>query len=129
MLAMHATSDHKNLDDVLHFITYTLCNKRQLASPYYLLYAHASRSSLDIIFPFSLHNQPSLSATHCQDEEACRLARLRILASQERSKHRYNIHHQRVCYVQSDLVWLWTLLCKRDLCQTPVPLHWPFYCA
>ena len=120
MLAMYVSSDHKNWDDVLPFITYaynTAQHETTGYSPYYLLYARTPRSCLDTIFPFSVHDEPSLAATLCRAEEARRLARLRIVASQERSKRRYDIRRQHVCYSPGDLVWLWTPLRKRGLCQ------------
>lgn len=93
MLAMYVDSDHKNWDEILPFITFaynTAQHETTGYSPFYLLYARVPRSCLDTILPFSLHNEPSIATTLCRAEEARRVARLRILDSQERSKERYD---------------------------------------
>lgn len=130
MLVMYVPSDHKNWDDVLPFIAYAYNIAQHEAtgySPYHLLCVHATRSCLDIICSFSLHNEPSFTTTLCLVEKACRLARLRILASQECFKHCYDICRQHACYVAGDLVRLWMPLPNTS--GAPVTLHCPFCCA
>lgn len=85
--------------------------------PFFVLYARQPGSSLDTIFPFFKHDDPSLARTLCLAEEARLLARLRILASQKRSKQCYESRRRDVTYAPGDLVRLWTPLCKRGLCE------------
>ncbi|XP_077491851.1 uncharacterized protein LOC144102459 [Amblyomma americanum] len=120
MLAMYVGSDHKNWDDVLPFITYAYNTARHETtgySPFYLLHARVPRHCIDTILPFSIYDEPSIATTLCRAVEARRIARLRILDSQQRSKHRYDIRHQPISYDPGDRVWLWTPLRKRGLCQ------------
>ena len=120
MLAMYVSSNHKNWDDVLPFITYaynTAKHETTDFSQFYLLYARLPRSPLDTFLPFILHNDDSVSQTLCLAEEARRIARLRTLASQRRSKERYDDRHEQVSFEKGDLVLLWTPQRKRGLCQ------------
>lgn len=124
MLAMYVASDHKNWDDILPFLTYaynTAKHETTGYSPFFLLYARQPRSCLDTIFPFAQHDDPSMTKTLCLAEEARRLARLRTLASQERSKQRYDSRHRDFSYAPGDLVWLWTPQRKRGLCEKLLP--------
>lgn len=120
MLAMYVDSRHKNWDDVLPFITYAYNTSRHEItgySPFFLLYARPPRSSLDSILPFSLDTEPSIANTLCRAEEARRIARIRTLASQHRSKQRYDRRRKDVSYLPGDVVWLWTPLRKRGLSE------------
>lgn len=120
MLAMYVSANHKNWDDVLPFITYaynTAKHETTDFSPFYLLYARLPRSPLDTFLPFILHNDDSVSQTLCLAEEARRIARLRTLASQRRSKERYDDRHEQVSFEKGDLVLLWTPQRKRGLRQ------------
>ena len=93
MLAMYVSSKHKNWDDILPFITYaynTAKHETTDFTPFYLLYARSPRSCLDTILPFALHTDDSVAQTLCRAEEARQIARLRTLASQDRSKQRYD---------------------------------------
>lgn len=119
MLAMYVDSDQKNWDELLPFVTYaynTATHETTGYSPFFLLYARVPRNTLDSILPFSLHCEPSVAKTLCLAEEARRLARLRTVASQTRSKKRYDSRHQFVSYAKGDLVLLWTPIRKRGLC-------------
>lgn len=120
MLSMYVASDHKNWDDILPFITYAFNTAKHETtgySPFFLLYARPPRHTLDTIFSFSTHDDLTIAETLCLAEEARRLARIRTLASQERSKARYDRHHRDVTYSPGDLVWLWCPVRKRGLCQ------------
>uniref|UniRef100_L7LVQ9 RNA-directed DNA polymerase n=1 Tax=Rhipicephalus pulchellus TaxID=72859 RepID=L7LVQ9_RHIPC len=120
MLSMYVSSDHKNWDDVLPFITYafnTAQHETTGYSPFSLLYARRPRYTLDTIFPFLDHDDLCISETICRAEEARRLAHLRTLASQERSKLRFDRRRRHVIYEHGDLVWLWTPVRKRGLCE------------
>lgn len=117
---MYVSSDHKNWDDVLPFITYaynTAKHETTDYSPFYLLYARSPRSFLDTILPFSLDTEDSVAKTLCLAEEARRIARIRTLASQSRSKQRYDSTHQEVSFQKGDLVLLWTPQRRRGLCS------------
>lgn len=119
MISMYVSSDHRNWDDILPFITYaynTAQHETTGYSPFYLVYARSPRTPLDTILPFSLHNDASVARTLCLAEESRQLARLRTLSSQGRSKDRYDARHRRVAYCKGDLVLLWTPLRKRGLC-------------
>lgn len=99
MLAMYVSSDHKDWDDVLPFITYaynTAKHETTDYSPFYLLYARSPLSCIDTILPFDFHSEYSVAKTLCLAEEARRIARLRTVASQHRSKERYDSRHQSV---------------------------------
>lgn len=120
MLSMYVSSNHKNWDDVLPFITYaynTAKHETTNYSPFYLLYARSPRSFLDTILPFSLDAEDSVAKTLCLAEEARRIARVRTLASQNRSKDRYDSSHQAIYFEKGELVLLWTPQRKRGLCS------------
>lgn len=120
MLSIYVDSKHKNWDEVLPYITYaynTAKHETTGYSPFYLLYARSPRFCLDTILPFTLDVETSTAETLCRAEEARRIARLRTLASQQRSKKRYDACHRSVSYSKGDLVWLWTPVRKRGLCQ------------
>lgn len=120
MLSMYVTSDHKNWDEVLPFVTYAFNSAKHETtgySPFYLLYARSPRHTLDTIFPFVVHDDLSIAETLCRAEEARRLARLRTLAAQDSSKTRYDSQHRHVTYVPGDLVWVWTPIRRRGLSQ------------
>lgn len=126
MLAMYVSSDHKDWDDVLPFITYaynTAKHETTDYSPFYLLYARSPLSCIDTILPFDFHSDYSVSKTLCLAEEARRIARLRTVASQHRSKERYDSRHQSVAYCKGDFVWLWTPQRKRGLCEKFLPQY------
>lgn len=55
------------------------------------------------MFSFTDHANPSI----CLAEEARRIARLRTIASQDRSKIRYDGKRRHVAYDPGDFVWLW----------------------
>lgn len=120
MISMYVNSRHKNWDDILSFITYAYNTARHEAtaySPFYLLYVQPPRLFLDTILPFHTHVDLSIAKTLCRAEEAWRVAQLRTLASQDRSKITYDSRHKEVSYDKGDIVWLWTPLRKRGLCQ------------
>lgn len=120
MLSMYVSSDHKNWDDVLTFVTYAFNTAKHETtgySPFFLLYARPPRHTIDTVFPFGTHENSTVAETLCLAEEARRIARLRTLASQDRSKARYDDRHRTVTYHPGDLVWLWTPARKRGLCQ------------
>lgn len=120
MLPMYISTDHKNWDSVLPFVTYafnTAQHETTGYSPFFLLYARPPRYTRDTIFPFMNHDDASISETICRAEEARRLAYLRTLASQDRSKARYDRRRRHVTYDPGDLVWLWTPTRKRGLCE------------
>lgn len=120
MLSMYVASDHKNWDDVLPFITYAFNTAKHETtgySPFFLMYARPPRHTLDTVLPFSAHENLSVTEILCLAEEARRIARLRTLASQEKSKVRYDVRHRPVTYHPGDLVWLWTPVRRRGLCQ------------
>lgn len=120
MLSIYVDAKHKNWDEVLPYITYAYNTAKHETTgypPFYLLYARSPRSYIDTILPFTLDVQTSVAESLCRAEEARRIARLRTLASQERSKTRYDARHQSVVYARGDLVWLWTPVRKRGLCQ------------
>lgn len=117
---MHVSTDHKNWDSVLPFITYAFNTAQQETtgySPFFLLYARPPRYTLDTIFPFMNHDDACISETICRAEEARHLAYLRTLASQDRSKARYDRRRRHVTYDPGDLLWLWTPTRKRGLCE------------
>lgn len=93
MLAMYKSSNHRNWDDILLFIIYA-CNTAKHETtdftPFYLLYARPLRNCLDTILPFELHTDDSVAQTLCRAEEARQIAHIRTLASQNRSKQRYD---------------------------------------
>lgn len=120
MISMYVSSDHKNWDEVLPFVTYaynTAQHETTGYSPFFLLYARPPRYTLDTIFPFGSHDYACIAETLCRAEEARRIARLRTLASQKQYKSRYDSRHRQVTYEPGDLVWLWTPVRKRGLCQ------------
>lgn len=122
MLSMYVASNHKNWDDVLPFVTYAFNTSQHETtgySPFFLLYVRPPRYTLDTIFSFSDRDQSeiSLAETLCLAEEARRLARLRTIASQDRSKVRYDSKHRQATYIPGDLVLVWKPLRKRGLCQ------------
>lgn len=126
MLAMYVSSDHRDWDDVLPFITYaynTAKHETTDYSPFYLLYARPPLSCIDTILPFDFHSEYSVAKTLCLAEEARRIARLRTVASQHRSQERYDSRHQSVSYAKGDFVWLWTPLRKRGLCEKFLPQY------
>ena len=117
---MYVDSRHKNWDDILPFITYaynTAKHETSGYSPFYLLYVRPPRSFIDTILPLNAHADSSIAQTLCRAEEARRIAQLRTLASQDRSKFAYDSRHKDVSYEKGDKVWLWTPLRKRGLCQ------------
>lgn len=118
MLSMYVASNHKNWDDVLPFITYafnTAQHETTGHSPFFLLYVRPPRYTLDTIFSFYDNDDPSLAETLCLAEETRRLARLRTIASQDRSKLRYDSKHRHVTYEPGDLVMVWKPIRKRGL--------------
>lgn len=120
MLAMYVSSDHKNWDGVLPFITYaynTAKHEMTGYAPLFLLYMRLPGSFLDTILPFSQHEDTSIAQTLCRAEKARRLARLRTLKSQENTKIRYDQCHTSASYLPGNFVWLWTPLRKRGLCK------------
>lgn len=120
MLSIYVDAKHKNWDEVLPYITYaynTAKHETTGYAPFFLLYARSPRSCLDTILPFTLDVETSVAESLCRAEEARRVARLRTIASQQRSKTRYDAHHHSVAYTKGDLVWLWTPVRKRGLCQ------------
>lgn len=124
MLSMYVESDHKNWDSVLPFITYAFnTSKHEVTgySPFFLLYARPPRYTLDTIFPFSSHDNLCISETVCLAEEARRLASLRTLVSQDRSKARCDRRRRHVIYDPGDLVLLWKPTRKRGLCENCWP--------
>lgn len=117
---MYVSSDHKNWDTVLPYVTYaynTAKHETTGYTPFFLIYARNPGSFLDTILPFSLHEDSSIAETLCRAEEARRLARLRTLCAQSRTKDRHDGRHLPVSYAPGDLVWLWTPLRKRGLHQ------------
>lgn len=120
MLSMYVAADHKNWDGVLPFITYAYNTaKHEITgyAPFFLLHARAPLCFLDTILPFSPHDDFSIAQALCLAEEARRLARLRSLSSQARTKARYDQRHRPVTYAPGDFVWLWTPVRKRGLYQ------------
>lgn len=120
MLSMYVDSAHKNWDSILPFVTYAFNTARHETtgySPFFLLYARPPRYTLDTMFPYFAHDNDSITKVLCRAEEARRIARLRTLASQDRSKIRYDGRRLHVYFDPGDLVWLWTPLRKRGLCQ------------
>lgn len=126
MLSMYVASNHKNWDEILPFITYaynTAKHETTDFTPFYLLYARSPRSSLDTILPFKLHTDESVAETLCRAEEARQIARLRTLASQDRSKQRYDQRHDAISFRKGEFVWLWTPQRKPGLCQKFLPQY------
>lgn len=120
MLSMYVTSDQKNWDTVLPFVTYAYNTaKHEITgyAPFFLLYVRAPRTFLDSILPFSPHHHLSLAQTLCRAEEARRLSRIRTLSSQARTKARYDDRHPPVAFTPGEQVWLWTPVRKKGLHQ------------
>lgn len=120
MLSMYIDSAHKNWDTILPFITYAFNTARHETtgySPFFLLYARPPRYNLDTMLPYSAHHSEPINEILCRAEEARRLARLRTVTSQDRSKIRYDDRHRHVHFNPGDQVWLWTPLRKRGLYQ------------
>lgn len=120
MMSMYVDSAHRNWDTVLPFVTYAFNTARHETtgySPFYLLYVRPPRYTLDTVLPYFSHDNESINEILCRAEEARRLARLRTLASQDRSKIRYDGCHRHVYFDPGDLVLLWTPLRQRGLCQ------------
>lgn len=120
MLSMYVAADHKNWDAVLPFVTYAFNTAKHEVTgytPFFLLYARHPQSFLDTILPFSTNENASVAQTLCRAEEARRLARLRTLSAHARAKDRYDAKHPPVTFATGDLVWLWTPVRKKGLCQ------------
>lgn len=100
----------------LHILT-TLGGTKQQDTARFSFLRPSVRSSFDIFLPFSHDTDTSIASSLCLAEEARRLARLRTLISQDRSKQRYDRRRKDVCYVPADFVWLWTPIRKRGLSQ------------
>lgn len=123
---MYLVSEQNNLDTVLPFVTYAYNTAKHEVtgySPFFLLYARLPQSFLDSILSFSAHQDLSLAKTLRLAEEARRLARLRTLSCQVRTKTRYDQRHPPVTYDQGELVWLWTPIRQRGRYQKFLPTY------
>lgn len=105
--AIYISSNHKNWDDILSFITCVFNAATQETTGYssfFLLYARPLQRTIDTVLPFSSHENLTVAETLCLSEKMRRIARLWPLASRDRWKMLYDIRHRPVTYRPGDIV-------------------------
>lgn len=112
MLSMYVDASHTNWDTVLPFITYAYNTSRHditSFSPFFLLFARSSDTTLDTLFPYVDvgHKTDYVTELMNRAEESRQLARTYTLISQSNQKARYDSAHTDPLYRLGDLVWVW----------------------
>lgn len=112
MLAMYVSTDHRDWDIALPFVTFAYNSSRHDTagySPFYLLYGRDPTLPFDTLVP----NPADLSTAYARRaistaEKARQIAHQRLSDSQLRQKRSYDSHHRDVHFSPGDLVLLWT---------------------
>lgn len=121
MLSFYVSSEHKNWDSLLPYLTFAYNSAVQSTtkfSPFRLLYGHDPRSSIDTIFPYMAPSDNlSLADATCRSEECRQIARSRTMDNQAAAKQLYDERHHDVQYSNGDLVWLWVPIRRPGLSE------------
>lgn len=112
MLSMYVDASHTNWDTVLPFITYAYNTSRHDVtsfSPFFLLFARSSDTTLDTLFPYvdPAPRTDYVTELMSRAEESRQLARTYTMLSQSNQKSRYDAMHADAVYHPGDLVWVW----------------------
>lgn len=112
MLSMYVSSDHRDWDAALPFVTFAYNSSRHdtaLYSPFYLLFGRDPTLPFDTLLPTTLES-PSQYARDAiaTAAQARQIAHRRLSESQARQKSLYDNRHRDVQFSAGDLVLLWT---------------------
>lgn len=130
MLSLYVSSERKNWDAVLPYLTSAYNTAMQSTTKYSqfrLLYGREPMSTLGTIFPYSgVSDNITLADAPCRFEECRQIARTRTADTQAAAKLRYDEQPRHVEYSDGALVWLWIPirkpgLAEKRLCQCVGP--------
>lgn len=112
MLAMYVSTDHRDWDVPLPYITFAYNSSRLDTagySPFFLLFDREPSLPLDTMLPDSTKPRTEYARdVLAQADLARQIARSRIAASQANQKRRYDENNHDVCFPPGTLVLLWT---------------------
>lgn len=120
MLAMYVSSDHRDWDFALPFVTFAYNTSRHDTagfSPFFLLYGREPTLPFDTLLPAVSHTSEYARDVISRALEAREIARRRLSDSQERQRQVYNACHRDVHFSQGDTVLLWTPSRRVGLCE------------
>lgn len=119
MLFFYVSSEHKNWDCLLPYLTFAYNSTVQSTtrySPFRLLFGHEPLSSIDTIFPYTAPSQNlTLAYATCRSEECRQIACCRTMDAQATAKLLYDEKHRHVDYDAGDLLRLWVPIRKPGL--------------